>query len=133
MKLQAYLASYKKRTALLVRCMSDQEKSAEAALHVCWTLSKHQKPFSDTEIVKKCMLVVAALFEGKKDVVDAIQGIPLSARSNTSRTEILAADNKSDLLELLQKAPCYAIALDEWLLTIKVICSNFCRRRLATP
>lgn len=113
-KLQAYLASYKKSTALLVRSMSEQEKSAEAALRVCWTLNKHQKPFSDSEIVKKCMLeVAAALFEEKKDVVAAIQGIPLSARSNTRRTEILAADNKSSLLELLQKAPCYAIALDE--------------------
>lgn len=113
-KLQAYLTSYKKSTALLVRCMSEQEKSAEAALRVCWTLNKHQKPFSDSEMVKECMLEVAtALFEEKKDVVAAIQGIPLSAKSNTRRTEILAADNKSSLFELLQKAPCYAIALDE--------------------
>lgn len=63
--------------------MSDHEKSTEAALRVCWTLNKHQKPFSDSEIVKECMLkVVTALFEEKKDVVAAIQSIPLSARSN---------------------------------------------------
>lgn len=113
-KLKAYLTSYKKSTSILVRSMSEQEKSADAALRVCWTLNKHQKPFSDSEIIKECMLGVAtALFEDKKDVVAAIQGIPLSARSNTRRTEILAADNKRSLLELLQKAPCYAIALDE--------------------
>lgn len=113
-KIQSCLASYKRSTAVLVRSMSEQEKSAEAALRVCWTLNKHQKPFSDSEIMKKCMLEVAtALFEEKRDVVAAIQGIPLSARSNARRTEILAADNKSSLLELLQKAPCYAIALDE--------------------
>ncbi|KAF2885903.1 hypothetical protein ILUMI_20270 [Ignelater luminosus] len=113
-KLQAYLSSYEKSTKLLVRCMSDQEKSTEAALRVCWTLNKHQKPFSDSEIVKECMLaVVTSLFEEKKDVVSAIQSIPLSARSNTRRTEILAADIKNTLLKLLQKAPCYAIALDE--------------------
>lgn len=113
-KLQACLSSYQKSTKLLVRCMNEQEKSTEAALRVCWTLNKHQKPFSDSEIVKKCMLeVVTALFEEKKDVVAAIQSIPLSARSNTRRTEILAADSKNTLLELLQKAPCYAIALDE--------------------
>ncbi|XP_047111750.1 SCAN domain-containing protein 3-like [Schistocerca piceifrons] len=63
--------------------MSKQEKSAEAALHVCWTLSKHQKTFSDSEIMKECMLEVAsALFEGKKDVFTAIQSIPMSARTN---------------------------------------------------
>jgi len=113
-KLQTYLSSYKKSTKLLFRCMSEQEKSTEAALRVCWTLNKHQKPFSDSEIMKECMLaVVTALFEEKKDVVAAIQSIPLSARSNTRRTEILAADIKNTLLKLLQKAPCYAIALDE--------------------
>lgn len=113
-KLQTYLASYKKSTSILIRSMSEQEKSADAALRVCWTLNKHQKPFSDSEIVKECMLgVAAALFEDKKDVVTAIQRIPLSAKSNTKRTEILAADNKRSLLELLQKAPCYAIAIDE--------------------
>ncbi|KAK4871913.1 hypothetical protein RN001_016037 [Aquatica leii] len=103
-KLQAYLSSYNKSTKLLVRCMSEQEKSIEAALRVCWTLNKHQKQFSDSEIVKDCI---------KKNVVAAIQNIPLSARSNTQRTQILAADIKNTILKLLQKAPCYAIALDE--------------------
>lgn len=113
-KVQAHLSSYNKSTKLLVRCMSDQEKSTEAALRVCWTLNKHQKPFSDSEVVKECMLaVVTTLFEEKKDVIAGIQSIPLSARSNTRRTEVLAADIKITLLKLLQKAPCYAIALDE--------------------
>ncbi|XP_072380943.1 protein FAM200C-like [Diabrotica undecimpunctata] len=94
--------------------MSDQEKSAEAALRVCWILNKHQKPFSDSEIVKECMLAVAnSLFEEKQDVASAIQSISLSARSNTRRTEILAVDIKNSLLNLLQKAPCYTIALDK--------------------
>ncbi|KAK9695834.1 hypothetical protein QE152_g32298 [Popillia japonica] len=47
-----------------------------------------------------------------KDILQRAS-IPLSSRSNTRRTEILAADHKSSLLELLQKAPCYAIALDQ--------------------
>ncbi|XP_049945866.1 protein FAM200A-like [Schistocerca serialis cubense] len=93
--------------------MSEQEKSAEAALRVC-TLSKHQKPFSNSEIMKECMLEVASeLFEEKKDVVAVIQSIPMSARSNTRRTDILATDIKSILLELLENTPFFAIALDE--------------------
>ncbi|XP_047106260.1 protein FAM200A-like [Schistocerca piceifrons] len=64
--------------------------------------------------MKECILEVAsAFFEEKKDDVAAIRGIPMSARSNTRRMEILATDIKSTLLELLEKAPCYAIALDE--------------------
>ncbi|CAH0552921.1 unnamed protein product [Brassicogethes aeneus] len=58
-------------------------------------------------------MLEVALFKEKNNVVAAIQSIPLSGRSNTRRTEILAADNKSTLLELMQKVPCYAIALDK--------------------
>nr|XP_023030284.1 EPM2A-interacting protein 1-like [Leptinotarsa decemlineata] len=66
-KIQTYLSSYEKSTKLLVRCMSVQENTTEAALRVCWTLNKHQKPFSDSEIMKECMLaVVTSLFEEKK-------------------------------------------------------------------
>ncbi|KAL4153601.1 hypothetical protein QTP88_001485 [Uroleucon formosanum] len=94
--------------------MSEQEKSTEAALRVCWVLNKHQKPFSDSEIAKECMLEVAtALFQENKKIVTSIQDIPLSARSNTRRTELLAAENKKSLFELLHKSPCYCIALDE--------------------
>ncbi|KAE9538508.1 hypothetical protein AGLY_005607 [Aphis glycines] len=39
--------------------------------------------------------------------------IPLSARNNTRRTEILAAENKKSLFELLHKSPCYCIVLDD--------------------
>lgn len=49
-----------------------QEKSAEAALRVYWMLNKHQRPFSDPEIVKDRMLeATAELFEEKRHVVTA--------------------------------------------------------------
>ncbi|XP_008181904.1 EPM2A-interacting protein 1-like [Acyrthosiphon pisum] len=63
---------------------SEQEKSTKAALRVCWVLNKHQKPFSDSEIVKECMLeVVTALFQENKKIVTSIQDIPLLARKPT--------------------------------------------------
>lgn len=102
-------ASYQGSKSVMVRSMTNQEKSTEASLRVAWILNKHQKPFSDSEIAKEIMVEVAtALFEDKKDVV-----VPLSARSNTRRTEILATDNKETLLNMIQDAPCYALALDE--------------------
>lgn len=66
-KIHTCLLSYKNSTTMLVQSMSGQEKSVEAALRVCWALGKHQKPFSDSEIIKECLLEVAtALFEGKR-------------------------------------------------------------------
>ncbi|XP_047105094.1 uncharacterized protein LOC124765444 [Schistocerca piceifrons] len=69
------ISSYEKSTKFLVCCMSEKEKKmGRSSVTCCWTLSKHQKPFSDSEIMKECMLEVAsALFEEKKDVVAAIQ------------------------------------------------------------
>ncbi|XP_049957760.1 uncharacterized protein LOC126474336 [Schistocerca serialis cubense] len=66
--------------------------------------SRPQKPFSDSEAVKKCMLeVTVSLFEEKTDVAATVERIPLSAGSSTMRAEILAADNKSNVLETLHK------------------------------
>lgn len=49
-----------------------------------------------------------------KNIVNSIQGIPLSARRKTRRTDILADENKSSLLKLVRNTPCYAIALDKY-------------------
>lgn len=55
--------------------------------------------------------VVTVLFH--ENFVTLIQAISLSSRINTRKTEILAAENKNSLLELLHKSPSYAVALDE--------------------
>lgn len=82
--------------------MRGQEKSVEFAMRVWRMLNKQQKPFLDSEIVKECMLEVAiALFEEKKDIINAIRSIPLSAKSNTRRTEILADDFNNNLIYIL--------------------------------
>lgn len=46
--------------------------------------------------------VITALIE-EKNIINAIQIIPISAISNTRR-EILADDNKNNLIYILQKA-----------------------------
>lgn len=101
-----------KSTTLLVRWISEQDKCTKAALLGCCTHNKYQKLLSESEIVKK-VLRDPARFQEKKDDVVTIQGIAMSARRNTRRFEKSAANNKSSLLELLKKAPCYAIALTE--------------------
>lgn len=47
-----------------------------------------------------------ALFLKKKDIVAAIQGIPLFVGNNTGRIEILAVDNTRNLFKLLDEVPC---------------------------
>ncbi|KAK4873254.1 hypothetical protein RN001_015283 [Aquatica leii] len=104
---------FHKNFPLGIRCMSEQ-KNSQKQRYVCPGRLINTINHFQILRMKECMLpVVTTLFEEKKDVVAAIQSILLSARSNTRRTEILAADIKNILLKLLQKAPCYAIALNE--------------------
>lgn len=97
-KLHACMLSYKNNTTTLIWYMSEQEKSTEATLRVCWVLNKYQTPFSDSKMVKECWKLPLYFLKKIKKIVTSIQDIPLSARSNTRRTEILAAENKKKLI-----------------------------------
>ena len=46
--------------------MKVQEKAKECFLRIAWILGKHKKPFTDSEIIKECMLeTVETLFDDK--------------------------------------------------------------------
>lgn len=77
---------------------------------MCLGCSINTRSHFQAELIKECMLT---FFEKKRYVVAAIQRIPLSTRSNSRKNKILAANNKSSFFEILQKAPCYTVAVDE--------------------
>ncbi|XP_055918205.1 protein FAM200A-like [Eupeodes corollae] len=94
--------------------MTEQEKCGEASLRISWTLAKHMKPFTDADVVKECFLEAGnALFENKKNVVEMIRRIPLSASTSTRNTHVLAEENHCDLKRQLNNANYYALAMDE--------------------
>jgi hypothetical protein len=113
-EIERLCSSYTKSTQIIKRSVTEQEKCAEASLRVSWVLAKHMKPFTDANIVKECMLAAGdALFENKKDVLDTLHRIPLSASSNTRNIEVLAEENYTTLKRVLTSADCYSLAVDE--------------------
>lgn len=113
-KIASLLSSYSSSTQIINRSMTDQEKCGEASLRISWTLAKHMKPFTDAEVVKECFLEAgSALFESKKDVIEMIRRIPLSASTNTRNIHVLAEENHYDVKRQLHNANYYALALDE--------------------
>ena len=79
-------------------------------------MGKHKKPFTDSEIVKECMLeTVETLFRDKikSEIKEKINKIPFSDSSSMKRTELLAYDVMSQLDEGLQNAPGISLAIDE--------------------
>ena len=71
-----------------INSMTVQEKAAECSLRIAWILEKHKSPFTDSEIVKECMLeTVETLFDDKvkSEIKEKIYKIPLSASSEKTR------------------------------------------------
>jgi hypothetical protein len=73
------------------------------------------KPFTDSEVVKECMIdVMDTLLEGKEkdEMKTKIQQIPLSDSTACRRTEMLADDAKQ-LCDGIKNAECISLAVDE--------------------
>ena len=96
--------------------MTVQEKGTECFLRIAWIFGKHRKPFTDSEIVKECMLeTVKTLFDDKmkSEIKEKINKILLSDSTLMRRTELLAYHFMSQLDEGLQNAPCISLAINE--------------------
>ena len=85
-------------------------------MRIAWILGKHKKPFTDSEVVKECMLeTVETLFDDKMkfEIKDKIKKILLFYSTSMSRTELLAYDLMLQLDEGLQNAPRISLVIDE--------------------
>jgi zinc finger BED domain-containing protein 5/7/8/9 len=101
---------------VFVKTFSTAERATEASLRIAWKLGQRMKPFSDSEIVKECMLEAAeALFdEPEKCVfVKAIKELPMSDTTTMRRSEQLAQDTYGSLIRGVNAASCFALAIDE--------------------
>lgn len=116
-KISGLTFCYEQRRRILFRACTDQERATAASLRVAWILGKKKKPFTDSEIVKECMLAsineVVTDEKTRKSVIDSIKQIPISDTSNMRRVESLASDVFETLLDKLRKAEVMSLAVDE--------------------
>ena len=81
---------------------------------VSWEIVRHIKPFTDGEVIKECMIKVAAqLFPDKPDIQRAFKDIPLSARTVAWRADMLSSNIKDQLDEDIRKSEFVSLVLDE--------------------
>ena len=115
-KIDQLKLQYERSATILVNSITVQEKTEECSLRIDWILGIHRKPFTDSEIVKECMLgTVETLFDDKikSEIKEKINKIPLSDSTSTRRTELLANDFMSQLDKGQQNAPGISLAIDE--------------------
>ena len=65
-KIDQLKLQYERSATILVNSITLPEKATECFLRIAWILGKHKKPFTDSEVVKECMLeTVETLFDDK--------------------------------------------------------------------
>lgn len=89
----------------------NSESNVRASYRVAEILAKSGRPFTDSELVKECVLAIAEEIcpEQKK----MFESLSLSARTCTRRTEDLGANLCEQLRDKAQSFDCFSLAMDE--------------------
>uniref|UniRef100_A0A672I8Z8 SPIN-DOC-like zinc-finger domain-containing protein n=1 Tax=Salarias fasciatus TaxID=181472 RepID=A0A672I8Z8_SALFA len=116
-KIANMMASYKHSVSTMVKSASAQENATATSLQVEWNLAKATKPFVDAELIKNCAkdMVGEVLNndeKNKRNIMELLKQVPLSANTTARRVEALAKECFSSLLTDLKTAETISLALD---------------------
>ncbi|KAK0133521.1 General transcription factor II-I repeat domain-containing protein 2B [Merluccius polli] len=94
-----------------------QQAATEASFRVSHLLAKHKKPFTDGELMKEAMAIVANTvfndFKNKDDIKAALSSVPLGPATVTRRVESLSEDVDQQVLRDLARCEYFSVQLDE--------------------
>ena len=95
----------------LTKFSSTQEAATKASFVVAYKIAKGNKPFSNAEFVKDCM--VDSITIVCPEVKSKIEAIPMSRKTAVRRIEAIADNFQENLLNTANTFKCFSIALDE--------------------
>ncbi|CAH1634822.1 unnamed protein product [Spodoptera littoralis] len=110
-KINALKSSVKNQQNVFKVQVQSNESSIRASLRVAEILAKSGRPFTDSELIKQCALVMAD--EVCPDQKKKFENISLSARTCTRRTEDLGDNLYQQLREKAQQFEWFSLATDE--------------------
>ena len=94
------------------RIIHQDKAVTEASYKVAYLLGKQGKPFSDSQLIKDCIVEVVGCLD--PDKINKYKNIPLSRRTNTDRQQELAQNITEQLTNVMNKnTKYYLVALDE--------------------
>ena len=110
-KVNDMVKSLKQQQTIFVKQTVIQEAATKASFVLSYKLAKHNKPFSDAEFVKECMLDAVDITcpEGRTK----IEAISLSRRTIVRRIGGIAQNLSEQLFEAGKSFKWYSLALDE--------------------
>ena len=96
---------------VFVKQSSAREAATEASFVLSYDIIKHNKPFSDGEFIKECMLDVVNIL--CPETKSKFESVALSRRTVVRRLTDLSEDLLLQLQEASNRFLCYSLALDE--------------------
>ena len=83
------------------RIIHQDKAVTEASYKVAYLLGKQGKPFSDSQLIKDCIIEVVGCLD--PDKINKYKNIPLSRRTNTDRQQELAQNITEQLTNVMNK------------------------------
>lgn len=110
-KIDSLKKSLQAQQNIFKKCSEESSSLVKAGLQISKLIAEHNKPFTDGEFIKNCIL--AAVNEICPDKIKNFQDISLSARTVVRRIEDISTNLFNKLKETSTKFEYFSLALDE--------------------
>ena len=110
-KIDSLLKSLEAQQNVFKKCNEQSSALFKMSLHISKLIAEHNKPFTDGEFIKKCIL--AAFNEICPEKIKKFEDISLSARTVVRRIENISTNMFNKLKENSSQFEYFSVALDE--------------------
>ena len=116
-KVESLKAAYKKGNLILKQVVSQPERYTVASLKAVWLPTKKKRPFTDSETLKECMIVilneVISDEKVKSKVVASVQQVPMSDTTTSRRVTAIGENLFDKICQHLRSVDVMSLAVDE--------------------
>ncbi|KAL0149128.1 hypothetical protein M9458_055560 [Cirrhinus mrigala] len=115
-KIATLKSAYSRASGIITRTLTDQERVTCASLQAAWVLCRHNRPFTESEVLKECMITVLEELAPDKSmdrIIASVKQVPLSASTNARRVHVLAEQVQNAVIDGVKEAKYFSLAIDE--------------------
>nr|XP_023701213.1 SCAN domain-containing protein 3-like [Paramormyrops kingsleyae] len=115
-KIATLKSAYSRASGIITRTLTDQERVTCASLQAAWVLCRHNRPFTESEVLKECMITVLEELAPDKSmdrIIASVKQVPLSASTNAHRVHVLAEQVQKAVIDGVKEAKYFSLAIDE--------------------
>ncbi|RXN13362.1 SCAN domain-containing 3-like isoform X2 [Labeo rohita] len=115
-KIATLKSAYSRASGIITRTLTDQERVTCASLQAAWVLCRHNRPFTESEVLKECMITVLEELAPDKSmdrIIASVKQVPLSASTNARRVHVLAEQVQKAVIDGVKEAKYFSLAIDE--------------------